>query len=152
VARRLLLDTNVLLVLLVGSVRRDLVCKHPRTRAYDEAAFDLLGAIVRQYPHILLTPHILAETTNLLKDDRHIRPQEYTAIIEILRGARETQVPKDTLLAHPHFVNVGAADSSILEVSGDPEVHVLTADLELWGLLKRSGRKVTNFNHIRFGH
>jgi rRNA-processing protein FCF1 len=65
-----LLDSNLLLLLIVGDTRVDYIEKHKRTRTFTEDNYLELGKLIENC--VLTTvPHVLAETSNLLKIGAH---------------------------------------------------------------------------------
>ncbi len=66
-ASSLLIDTNLLVLLVVGVVDRKLISTHKRTKTFTESDFDLLVSVLKRFNEIWITSHCLAETSNLLK-------------------------------------------------------------------------------------
>jgi hypothetical protein len=64
--RQLALDANLLVLLIVGSVRPSLVRTHRRLDGYSEQDFTLLGDVVKQASDVSVTPYVLAEVSNLI--------------------------------------------------------------------------------------
>jgi hypothetical protein len=63
--RAVLLDSTVFILLLVGSTHRSYIRAHKALSAYSEQDFDLLVDYLRGSKRLLVTPHVLAETSNL---------------------------------------------------------------------------------------
>lgn len=61
-----LLDTNLLTVLLVGQLGVGSIETNKKTRQYTSDDFILLNDLLSQFKDIITTPHILAETVNLI--------------------------------------------------------------------------------------
>ena len=62
----LLIDTNLLILLIIGSLDRNLISTNARTRAYCPADYELLCAFIQlSKGPILTTPNILTETSNI---------------------------------------------------------------------------------------
>src|SRR5215203_2438975 len=68
----IILDSNVLLVLIVGKFNTNLLGKHPRVEEYDLDAYKVLVQQLENYDGILTTPNILTEVSNLLQNDKNI--------------------------------------------------------------------------------
>jgi hypothetical protein len=64
-ANGLFLDSNLLLLLLIGAVERGLVIRFKRTRVFLQEDYDLLCDVVAQFTRVVTTPHVLAEVSNL---------------------------------------------------------------------------------------
>ena len=144
---RIVLDTNVLLLLLVGVADRDLVAKHKRTRKSEPRDFDTLVRMVKTFA-VVVTSQLLAETSNLLRDGPGSASGQGARITAVLKAAQERYVPKDKLLESPPFLSMGATDVSIMELAHEDDTVVLTDDLELYGRLERAQRNVVNFTHV----
>src|SRR5205823_4487397 len=69
--QQLLLDTNVLILLVIGRWDRRQIPYHRRTRVFGEKDFDLLQEQIGHYAGIITTPGVLAETSNLMGNDFH---------------------------------------------------------------------------------
>src|SRR4051794_4687825 len=76
------IDSNLLLLFVVGTASRDYIGKHKRLRPFEEGHFDLLMEELSVATKIVLTPHTLAETSNLID---HIGDPARTRIYETLR-------------------------------------------------------------------
>ena len=64
-ARGVLIDTNLLVLLVVGSVNRDRIPRFKRTSEYTPVDWDLLTGILEQIPRRYSIAHILAEVSTL---------------------------------------------------------------------------------------
>ncbi|MFN3326862.1 MAG: hypothetical protein ACK5AZ_25495 [Bryobacteraceae bacterium] len=60
-----LVDTNLLVLLVVGSVDRERVSRFKRTSDYSSADWDLLTGILEQISQRYTVPHVLAEVSAL---------------------------------------------------------------------------------------
>src|SRR5690606_14486178 len=60
-----LLDTNLLLLWLIGRYDRRLIGRHKRTEAYTTDDFQLLDRLTRRCTKRFTTPHVLTEVSNL---------------------------------------------------------------------------------------
>lgn len=145
----LLVDTNLLLLLVVGSVDRSQVERFKRTRKYTAEDFDLLAAYVDRFEGLLVTPNVLTEVSNLagqLADP--LRSRVFGTIAVLAVQLAEEYVPSSTVAREPDFVRLGLTDISILFATRE-RASVLTDDLPLYLRLAGSGIAVENFNHIR---
>jgi hypothetical protein len=61
----LLVDTNLLLLYLVGKTNPDRIRNFKRTSRYTVEDFELLDEIMGQFKTLVTTPHILTELSNL---------------------------------------------------------------------------------------
>ena len=64
-ASGLLVDTNLLLLYLIGRTNRNRISKFKRTQAYTIEDFDLLHRFMAEFKTLITTPHVLTEVSNL---------------------------------------------------------------------------------------
>ena len=145
---RLLIDTNVLLLHVVGSHDRTLIERLKRTATFTQADFELLQGELRNYSALIVTASILAEVSNLLPDWAHelvaqSMPNIFAAFQE--EGAGFAEIMADRV-----FPRLGFTDAMIAAIAGG-DFHVLTDDVHLYNELAYRGIEVTNFNHLRSG-
>jgi hypothetical protein len=146
------LDSNLLLLLVVGLTDPAYISKHKRLSAYTAEDFELLQRMLSTTRSILVTPNILTETSNLAGQIADpARSQIYTAI----RGfvgfptTNECVVLSTIAVQDTCFLRLGLTDVAILEVLQNSHT-LLTADLDLYLAAMARGMKATNFNHFRF--
>jgi hypothetical protein len=145
-----LLDTNVLLLLLVGRVDRTLIERCNRTRSYQPADFDLLACLLAKRHGYVLTPHVASETWNLGENRLSGDHQERFKSTFLLYAAeaRETWVPVKLLVKENYFKRLGVTDTALIRVKRRRPV-VVTDDLALTRQIERERRRVVNFTRLR---
>jgi hypothetical protein len=144
---RLLVDTNVLLLHVIGSWDRGQITRFKRTRSFTSDDFDLLQQTFARYAGLLATPGVFAEVSNLV-GNMHDRVAPTMRLV--YHPFEERTVGFQQVLADRAFPRLGFADCAIAQVAG-PDVHVLTDDVHLYSELAYRGLSVTNFNHLRSG-
>jgi hypothetical protein len=143
----LIVDTNVLLLHVVGSWRRSFIARFKRTQTFTPEDFDLLARTMARYSSLLVTPSILTEVSNLLGN---AHPQMAGAFRTCVESFDERGTAFRAVIADRAFDRLGFADcATALVAAGD--VHVLTDDVHLYSELAYRGVSVTNFNHLRSG-
>ncbi|EGK73586.1 hypothetical protein METUNv1_00217 [Methyloversatilis universalis FAM5] len=146
-----LVDSNLLLLLIVGLTSRDYVAKHKRLREFTPEDFDLLKEQLSVASEILVTPNTLTETSNLID---HIGEPARSKIFSKLRelvslsSTRETYLPSHSALSRLELPRLGLTDCALLDAcaSGTP---LITVDLHLYLAAVSAGNKALNFNHLR---
>lgn len=146
---RVLVDTNLLVLLIVGKTSMRFVDVHKRTRAYTIDDYILLESLVSGAVAHVTTPNILSETSNLI---RQFDGRPLAAVMSVfkifIRSCSEIYVPSKEAVEYRHFDRLGLTDSAILELQhGD--VTLLTDDLDLYLASALSHKKVINFTHER---
>lgn len=145
----LILDTNLLVLLVVGMTSRAYISRHKRLRSYLEADFDLLTSFVVSAGRVIVTPNTLTETSNLL---RQIAEPARTHICEqfrrLIRSAEEHYLDSKSVVQGEEFGWFGLTDSCLLRIRAD-DCELLTADSRLYSVAISRGVKATNFHHHR---
>jgi rRNA-processing protein FCF1 len=147
-----LVDTNMLLVYLVGLLEPVLVERVNPNRAYSLRDFERVATVLSQFKTLIVTPAILAEVTNLAASrllDFH-NGQFLRMLASALPTSRYTErlVKLDSVCARKGFALFGFTDATVEEV-GASGVPVFTDDSKLYERLSSLSIKVFNYNHIR---
>lgn len=149
-SRGLLLDTNVLIMYLVGLYDPDFIGHFKRTQQYSTEDFQIVRGLAHKFRRLVTTPHILSELTNLSRGvpEPHLSGY-FRRLIGVLRRAHEVHVHKDVLLSHARLPRFGFTDLSILEAAKRSKYLVLTDDFAAAGILRAERCDVINLNHLR---
>ncbi len=143
-----LLDTNLLLLWLVAKVDPLLVLQFKRVRMFSLEDLAILDSLLLPFRGLVTTPHILAETSNLVDQ---APPQWRTALIRELRRFVEEQVeifvPAKSVVERDDFKFLGLTDTALIALSH--EIVIITKDFELAGRIEAAGGNVLNFNQYR---
>jgi hypothetical protein len=143
-----LIDTNLMLLIAVGTYRRQRIMTFKRTLKYTLEDFALVMRMVRYFQRRMTTPNILTEVDNLL---RQLPASEHRAVAGTLRqlisDSFEVYIPSAETVTNDNIVALGLADCATL-LSADG-ILVITDDFRLSNILAKAGRDVVNINHIR---
>jgi hypothetical protein len=152
--KSVLLDSNLLLVFLAGSLSPRLFSQFKRVSAYTINDYELLVRLLSAFTTLLTTPHILTEVSNLanslpewLKPDWHRNFAALIASEQDTPGLRERWTPATELSQIPEFIAFGITDAAVTELSAD--ALVVTEDYRLSGVLRSKGIAVLNFGDLR---
>lgn len=148
--RGILVDTNLLLLYLVGNCDRSLIGRFKRTRSvYNVDDFDILKLFIEQFPKIIATPNILTEVSNLAGQLKGAaRTSVFLALSQVIERIDERYVASRAVAKEPLFPLLGLTDLGIAEVVRGNYL-VLTDDLRAAYLLSSLEVDSLNFNHIR---
>lgn len=152
VSAGILIDTNLLLVYLVGLWNPEEVGRHKRTQEYTTEDFDSLRSLAQRFRVIVTTPHILAELSNLISNRPKPRKEPGPIVGELLlllRRVHEVYVAKDELLELRWLPRIGVADAATIGVAAKEKCIVLTDDLDLTQCLETENLRVINFTRAR---
>lgn len=145
------IDTNLLLVLLIGALDPAQVDRFKRTRKYSREDYALLAAFVSQYKRVVTTPNVLTEVSNLAGQlTGPLRERAFLALGVLVSQYEERFHPSRELILHDSFPVLGLADTSVISAV-DNTITVLTDDLPLYLRLSAAGIEAINFNHLRSG-
>lgn len=145
----MLLDTNLLVLLTIGSHERALIPRHKRTNQFTVEDYDLLVAILDDFPRHVTTPNILTEASNLVDQIDGKVAQLLQGQLERIVGVLDEQyIPSSEAARVDEFRRLGLSDSAILLLAGG-DLLVLTVDLHLYLALEKRKLAVRNFNHLR---
>lgn len=147
--RLIAIDTNLLVLLVVGSASEGYIARHKRTNTYAADDFRLLRQILLTADGLVFTPHVLAETSNLVR--QFSRPG-VDAIVNVLRRmieqAREVVVTGVEAVRRPEFRYLGLTDAALLAIEAG-DITLLTDDFDLYRASLAAGRQPINFSHER---
>ncbi len=144
-----MIDTNLLLLLIVGFYDKNLISVHKRTKMFMPKDFDLLVKFINGYNMLWVTSHCLAEVSNLIKQTNKKQAKELMAIFSnFITKTRETHIPKEVIFKNSNLTRLGVADTGLI-IKSKRVSCILTVDFNLYAEISRKGYKVYNFNHIR---
>jgi len=148
----ILVDTNLLLLLVIGQFERELILSFKRTASYSLEDYDTLLMFVGFFDKLITTPNILTEISNFvgqLADPKKLRVFEFLRD-EILLTTAENYLDSNTVAATSPFTALGLTYAAVAELAGGRGIAVLTDDLKLYRTLtSRDGIDAVNFNHLR---
>jgi len=147
--KKIVIDTNLLVLLVVGLTDRSLIEKHKRTKSFEKDDYDLLTNVLSNYDQIVVTPHILTEASNLVSQ---IGEPAMSTLRKTLSALLETQKeeyePSIEVSRHHTFLRLGLTDGAILSLIGN-EIPLITTDLDLYLAAANSNHNAINFNYLR---
>jgi len=147
--RSVLIDTNIFLLLLVGSTDRAAVARFKRTKKYVPEDFDLAVRFVERFSHIATTSSILTETSNLAAElGSPLLDDVYEKFIEWVNVLEEKYLPGRDIVTDSAFLKFGFTDAGISALRHADYV-VLTDDFRLSQYLMSEGVPAINFNNMR---
>ncbi len=145
-----IIDSNLLALLVVGSASRAYISIHKRVMSFTESDYDLLTTMIGNASKVLVTPHALAETSNLIGyiNKEPARTHIFQAMAAIAGELEEKYNHSRVSMERSEFINLGLTDCSMMDLS-DKSTVLLTTDLDLWAAATKAGYIAQNFNHLR---
>jgi rRNA-processing protein FCF1 len=146
--RLVVVDTNILLLLVVGSNDLNELERHKRTRslAVDRDLWHALLEVLAHFATVAVTPTILAETSNLLGRSTELR----AVLAALLRQWIEVYHASEEIMRRhgEAYLRLGLTDVAILKLAEEGAV-VLTDDALLHREILQWGHRSVNLNHLR---
>lgn len=148
--KTLILDTNLLVLLVVGMVNKKYISAHKKLHpVYNEEHYNLLVKLLENYSEIIVTPNTLSETSNLLRMGMKepAKKEIVTLFKDMIEKTREVYISSGLAAQRSEFIYLGLTDSVLLEC-GKSNTILLTADRELHAKALSLNYKSFNFWHI----
>ena len=147
-----LVDTNLLVLYVIGNVNRRRIETFKRTRQYRPEDHDLLLRVLTNFTSVYTLAHIMAEVSNLT--DLH-QPElllARRALKEMVKVCHEVPLPSGQAMEERVYERLGLTDAAIACAAREHNCAVLTDYLDLYLNLSRNQTPVYNFTHLRTQH
>ena len=148
--QKVILDTNCLIIYILGLINPLLIEKHKKTSIYDETDFTKILELVRSLDNLLILPNIWTEVDNLL--NRHLSGNNIYYYIETVKGIMELNVEKylESKIAvnDANLHDLGITDTLILKEAIYCDL-LITADSALSDRAKSLNIKVFDFKKYK---
>jgi hypothetical protein len=143
-ARGIVLDANVALLYVVGSIDPKLIPKHDRTSAYHPNDFWTVQMLVSKARSSFTIPHTLTEISNL----GDMTPRFRLAFRDRFRDIEELNIKSIGGFDSPFFIKSGLTDAILVEVALQNYL-VVTADHGLYSIITSQNKSCINFNYLK---
>ena len=146
--RGAILDSNLLLLLLVGLLDESLVPNFKRTRNYSVEDFHTLRRAISLFKKICTTPNILTEVTNLGKFDGKYKQKFADLMAKNILSMEEHYIESKVVIGSLEFLRFGLTDTINMTVAAKGFL-LLTNDAPLASHCREVGIAVININHLK---
>ena len=148
-ASRFLIDTNLLVLFVVGRTDRQLISKHRRLREFSADDYDRLIGVLRPVAQLVVTPNTLTETSNLLRQHNDPERSRFLDVLRyVIEKSHEITVASVKAAGNSGFRRLGLTDAAILDIAS-AETPVLTVDLDLFhAATTKDPHAAFNFRHL----
>jgi len=152
VDQKLLIDTNVLVLLIVGYTNPAEIYNHRRLRQYNDECWKALSEFVDNYQELWVTSHVVAETSNLLKSNNPtLTKQCRLKFSKFLcqENVRESQLSAKLIITgfQNTVIRLGVPDSALIQKSKRVD-NLITDDFDLYAAVVKNGFAATKFEHL----
>lgn len=144
-----LIDSNSLLVLILGLMNPDLINTHSKTSIYEEEDFYNLLSAIKSIESIVVLPNIWTEVDNLLnKFSGNYKDLYVQKVIETMKCTSEKYLESHSIENNYAFYDLGLSDTLILECAKDCEM-LITSDSMLSDYARASGITVYDMKALK---
>ena len=129
---KLVLDSNMLVLFVIGGVDPKLLGDAKRVKEYRPSDYELVYIYVNEFSEIVLLPNTISEASDLLdqlKGGRRERCMERLA--QLVKGSSERYIASVSAMEQPEYMALGVADAAIL-CTLESDTYLLTADRKLY--------------------
>lgn len=148
-SKGVLLDSNLLLLLFVGSCDVHWITTFKRTSTFTIDDYKLLLRYVDQFQRRVTTPNVMTEISNLANS---LTSRSKATFADVFRRGlalfEEQYVSSASASTHDAFQKYGLTDAAIITYAKDSFL-LLTVDFPLAQYFESKGGDVVNFNHMR---
>lgn len=147
----IILDTKLFVLFLGGIYDYEGIGKNKLTKNFVKEDFDLIKLLIEEAKwKIIITPHILAESSNFIRRDmKDDSSKFFIKVLEELKKSGEFFIKKDEILSTKEFLRFGVADIGIIKTYEHTRGLVLTTDGNLEREYSIKGLPIINFNNLR---
>jgi len=145
-----LVDTNLLVLFVVGNLDRNKVGQHRRLRQFDNFDLGRVNELAKRHAKHVSTPSVLSEVSNHLNSgDQEIVSGAGEALSYYIQKLDEIYVPSRDLVTQAWFRKLGLADAAIIDAARETGSTVLTSEWALQGFLARIGLDAINIFNLK---
>lgn len=137
-----LIDTNALILLIVGIVDIRQIKTHKRLSIYDEEDFNNLLLVVEDLNQLIVLPNVWTEVDNLLNSfTGNLKSQYILRVTELIKKSTEKYIETIEATQQYTFFDLGITDSLLLYYADNCEI-LITSDPRLSDYAVSRGIKV----------
>ncbi len=145
----ILIDSNALIVLLLGLMNPEIINHHKRTSPYDKEDFYNLLIAIKSLDRLVVLPNIWTEVDNVLNDFRgNLKYIYISKIITLIKVVLEKYLPSNLAIDNPAFYDLGITDALVLHHAKNCE-FLITSDSVLSDYAVANGIKVYDMIKIK---
>ena len=145
----LLVDTNLLVLFIIGTVSLDRIETFKRTRKYIKSDYNLLVRVLAKFDPLYAVAHVLAEVSNLTDLTGSERRQARLVLKEAISLLNEAEMSSERAAEDRLYQDLGLVDAAIGAVARSHKCTVLTDDFDLYVRLSHDNVNVLNFAHLQ---
>ena len=146
--KSVLVDSNLLLLLVVGTWNPRAIPNLKRLSQFSPSDFELLRLFLSRFGKIVTTAHVLAEVSNLAgAASGRSRDAIFLQLAASISSIDEQIVPATTICARPEFMPFGLTDAALCHLCSD--MPLITQDGRLARHLQLRGLPAWTLDQVR---
>ncbi len=127
----IIIDTNALVVLIIGFIDPRLFKTHKRTSIYEKQDFEELLMVIGNIENLVVLPNIWTEVDNLLNTFAgNYKYQYLEKLTQTMQLTTEKYLPSIQATRNLHFYDLGLTDSLLLDYAKECKL-LITSDSNL---------------------
>lgn len=143
-AKGIILDANVTLLYVVGSIDHKWISRHKRTSQFQPIDFFTILQIVQLAKKSFAVPHVLAEVSNLGGKQELFREAFRLAFHQ----SEELHMNSSQGFGSKTFLDLGLTDAVLYEMARQ-DYLVVTTDHSLYSFITSDGQPCINFAYLK---
>lgn len=145
----IIIDSNSLIVLLLGLINPSLKNKHSKTSIYNEEDYHTLVEVIKDIKSLIVLPNIWTEVDNLLnKFTGGYKDLYVQKIIQTIKETSEEYIESQSVENNYAFYDLGLTDTLILEYAKNCEM-LITSDSQLSDYARANGVTVFDLKELK---
>lgn len=140
----LLVDTNILLLYIVGSFDIDLIQNFKRTDIFSRDDFEKVSKFIDFFNIKIVVPHVLTQVSDFINNRQNLQ----SVLKVFIENSQEVLIESTDLSKRETFLKFGLADTSVAFTAKDNYL-IFTDDRPLYGFLINSNIDAVNLDQIR---
>ncbi|MEQ9305729.1 MAG: hypothetical protein RJQ14_17580 [Marinoscillum sp.] len=136
-----LIDTNALIVLVLGLIDPSLISKNKRTSIYSEGDFLKLVQVIEDLDKLITIPNVWTEVDNLLNRIGYLKYEYVDQLKVLMSQTEERYLSSNIALSQAEFWSLGITDTLLLQVAKECDL-LITSDSELSDFANANGINV----------
>ncbi|WP_128545809.1 hypothetical protein [Larkinella soli] len=146
----LLVDTNILILIVIGYLEPSQIGKDKRTSAYTREDYFLLVEFTRFFKKLVTTTNILTEVSNLIEGLSYKGNPVLSVLPHLIETIEELSFPSRPVMnAETRFFARFGLSDTVSMAFAKKNYLVLTDDLKFYYYLESQHLPALNFNHLR---
>lgn len=148
-SKGVLVDTDLYLLWLAGTLNKDLIGNTRRLKHFDLNAYQVLECYLSNFQRFVTTPSVITETSNLIgSGKRELTPGLTELLRRLVLISEDYQTASHEIVKDPAFLKLGFAGTAC-KIAASNGLLLLTDDRPLAQYCDKQRLDVVNFNHIR---